>query len=155
VQGVLNIRDAPSAIGGFHCVPGFHNHMSTWVQQVAKEEHMTTVQVPHDDPLRKHVVKVPVRAGVLIIFDTRLPHGSHPNTLSSSEDFRMVQYTTMMPVGYPDDEAVLHSRHASPVGEVGEMFLKEYCDGEYLRSGLSEMERKLMGMDAWGDDDDS
>ena len=37
-----------------------------------------------------------MRAGSLLIWDSRLPHGNYPN---ESSQFRMVQYITFFPAG--------------------------------------------------------
>lgn len=96
VQGILAAVDCGPNEGGFHCVPGFHNHIRGWANQninkFDKNFTDSTLQVPDDDPIRKDVQTMPIRKGSLLIWSSCLPHGTFPN---NSSKFRMVQYIHM------------------------------------------------------------
>src|SRR5262249_16184657 len=53
------------------------------------------VSVPKDDPMQKQVQPVPIRAGSLLIWNSKQPHCNYAN---DSDQFRMVQYIKMFPV---------------------------------------------------------
>ena len=95
-QGIIALADCPEEVGGFHCVPGFHNFCEEWTKlnlEHCEDSHYsndpTTVQIPTDDELRKYLQKIPIRKGCLLIWDGRLAHANFPN---QSEDPRLVQY---------------------------------------------------------------
>lgn len=72
------------------------------------------VDVPEDDPMRNEIVKVPMRKGSVLVWNSmvrcylqhicngQLPHGNYPN---ESEKFRMVQYIKMT---HADKEGQFH-----------------------------------------------
>ena len=95
VQGILALKDCSLHDGGFHCVPGFVPHVRAWAQSHGDQlmrnvpPGSTTVQVPVDDPLRKDIQRIPIRAGTLVIWSSATPHGTFPN---HSDSMRMIQY---------------------------------------------------------------
>lgn len=112
VQGFIALDDCGPDDGGFFCVPGAHRCMRRWAylnsviyderlrKRVLSPEYAVQLHVPHEEDaepfgLRKLAVRVPVRKGTLLIWDSRLPHSNFPN---DSSHFRMVQYVTMVPV---------------------------------------------------------
>ncbi|CAF1274188.1 unnamed protein product [Didymodactylos carnosus] len=107
LQGIVALADCREEDGGFHAVPGFQNFISTWTsqnQQVCLDANQggdpTTIQIPKNDPIRKHIQRMPIRKGSLLVWDSRLPHGNFPN---NSNRMRIVQYMHMAPVA---DEAL-------------------------------------------------
>jgi ectoine hydroxylase-related dioxygenase (phytanoyl-CoA dioxygenase family) len=36
-------------------------------------------KIPKDDPIRKDIQKMPIRKGSILIWNSRLPHGTFPN----------------------------------------------------------------------------
>eukprot|EP00003_Mantamonas_plastica_P032409 TRINITY_DN879_c0_g1_i1.p1 TRINITY_DN879_c0_g1~~TRINITY_DN879_c0_g1_i1.p1 ORF type:complete len:391 (+),score=114.56 TRINITY_DN879_c0_g1_i1:167-1339(+) len=106
LQGLIAITDAREEDGGFHTVSGFSSQLEKWTkindQQFEQEKFNTTfVQVPKDDEMRRHVQRIPLRAGSLLIWDSRQPHSNYAN---ESENIRMVQYVKMFPEPEFDEE---------------------------------------------------
>jgi len=95
VQGLLALVDCRLQDGGFECVPGFNNIMhSIWVPAVGKKKIEDKIikhryQFVKTDPVIQYIQKCPIRAGSLLIWDSRLPHNNYPN---DSERPRIVQY---------------------------------------------------------------
>lgn len=92
LQGLLYLTDCGPEDGAFHCVPGFHNTIESWLQQLD----------PNENPREKALatlrpVSITANAADFIIWDSRLPHCASPNHGSSP---RMVQYLTYLPNSY-------------------------------------------------------
>ncbi len=102
VQGLVAITDARVEDGGFLTVPGFskeytkrwaEHHLSTPVADNCNDDR-TFVSVPKNDPMIAQAVPIPVRAGSLLVWDSRQPHCNYGN---DSDQFRMVQYIKAFP----------------------------------------------------------
>jgi len=91
-QGLLYLTDCGSNDGAFHCVPGFHNILSHWLDGIEPDEN------PREKAL-KTLQPLPIlgNAGDFIIWDNRLPHCA---TANKGEMPRMVQYLTYLPDDY-------------------------------------------------------
>jgi len=91
-QGLLYLTDCGSNDGAFHCVPGFHNIFSHWLDSIEPDEN------PREKAL-KTLQPLPIlgNAGDFIIWDNRLPHCA---TANKGEMPRMVQYLTYLPDDY-------------------------------------------------------
>jgi len=146
VQGLVTLTDCPEDAGGFHCVPGFQGRrFFEWGEankSYGEREDICKrnfIEVPDDDPMRSDILKVPMRAGSLLIFNSQLPHGNYPNL---SESFRMVQYIKMLPVDDP--------REYLPTFSYSKFTPEEWLGG-FQPSPLG---RKLFGLDEWSDTDD-
>jgi hypothetical protein len=92
LQGLLYLTDCFPDDGAFHCVPGFHNTIDTWLEELA----------PHEDPRQKALktlLPIPItgKAGDFIIWNGALPHCASPN---HGKLPRMVQYLTYLPDNY-------------------------------------------------------
>eukprot|EP00466_Bigelowiella_natans_P001758 jgi/Bigna1/89792/estExt_fgenesh1_pg.C_550123 len=145
VQGLVTITDCPEPVGGFHCVKGFQGkrfeawrreHMETY----GKEKGVATrnfVEIPSEDPMRREITKVPIRAGSLLVWNSQLPHGNFPN---SSERFRMVQYIKMIPVEDP--------REFQPILGLDDRRLKK---NSFFPNGFtpSDLGARLFGIKPW------
>jgi ectoine hydroxylase-related dioxygenase (phytanoyl-CoA dioxygenase family) len=92
LQGLLYLTDCGPEDGAFHCVPGFHNKIAGWMDDLQKEEQPREKAVSTLKP-----VPVLGHAGDFIIWHQALPHCATPNhgTLP-----RMVQYLTYIPDDY-------------------------------------------------------
>jgi hypothetical protein len=95
VQGVLSLTDVVPGQGGFQCVPGFHRRIDEWI----------ATQPADRDPFRPdltglEVQQIGTRAGDLLIWDSRLPHGTSPNR---SDRPRLAQYISMFPADEAND----------------------------------------------------
>eukprot|EP01004_Peranema_trichophorum_P004530 NODE_3447_length_1349_cov_23.266721_g3009_i0.p1 GENE.NODE_3447_length_1349_cov_23.266721_g3009_i0~~NODE_3447_length_1349_cov_23.266721_g3009_i0.p1 ORF type:complete len:386 (+),score=81.51 NODE_3447_length_1349_cov_23.266721_g3009_i0:57-1160(+) len=156
-QGFFALVDCPEEVGGFHCVPGFHQVIEKWTEKY--KDHClksnstmdpTTVQIPQEDTVTWSCVqRVPVRAGSLVIWDSRLPHGNFPN---NCDKFRIVQYVRMLKAS---DPAV------RPRIQAGALKQEEFTTIDQLGLGpispddmpsefeYTELGRKLYGIDPW------
>eukprot|EP01112_Ceratiomyxa_fruticulosa_P006616 TRINITY_DN1744_c0_g1_i3.p1 TRINITY_DN1744_c0_g1~~TRINITY_DN1744_c0_g1_i3.p1 ORF type:complete len:433 (+),score=84.78 TRINITY_DN1744_c0_g1_i3:217-1515(+) len=98
VQGILALVDCAENDGGFQAVPGFHRHLPGWAWAnkdnilPSLKKYDTTFQVPSNDPIRNDIQRLPIRKGSILIWDSRICHGSYPN---DSSNFRCVQYLKM------------------------------------------------------------
>lgn len=99
-QALVAILDSPENVGGFRGVPGSHHW---YLEQFAGTHSMPpdysmtayrSVKIPEDDPAQNLSQTIPIRAGHMIVFDSRLLHGTVPNASSA---MRLVQYVRMMP----------------------------------------------------------
>jgi len=92
LQGLLYLTDCGIHDGAFHCVPGFHNQIYRWLDDLEPNEN------PREKAL-KTLQPLPItgNAGDFIIWDNRLPHCASPN---NGETPRMVQYLTYLPDDY-------------------------------------------------------
>lgn len=91
-QGLLYLTDCGSNDGAFHCVPGFHNKINDWLDNLE----------PNENPRNKAIETLkpePItgNAGDFIIWNNTLPHCASANRGKSP---RMVQYLTYLPDGY-------------------------------------------------------
>jgi len=83
-QGILYLTDTPPEQGAFRCVPGFHRRLDAWLDALPEGAD------PRAQDLHALGVKyVGGRAGDLIIWNDRLPHGASPNRGTRP---RIVQY---------------------------------------------------------------
>ncbi|MCC9064721.1 phytanoyl-CoA dioxygenase family protein [Flavobacterium piscisymbiosum] len=92
LQGLLYLSDCGSNDGAFHCVPGFHNTISHWLNNLDATENPREKAIKTLEP--KPIIG---NAGDFIIWDNRLPHCATPN---KGEKPRMVQYLTYLPNDY-------------------------------------------------------
>lgn len=92
LQGLLYLSDCGINDGAFHCVAGFHNTISHWLNNLNANEN------PREKAITTLVPKPIIgNAGDFIIWDNRLPHCATPN---KGENPRMVQYLTYLPNDY-------------------------------------------------------
>eukprot|EP01127_Copromyxa_protea_P003151 TRINITY_DN13010_c0_g1_i1.p1 TRINITY_DN13010_c0_g1~~TRINITY_DN13010_c0_g1_i1.p1 ORF type:complete len:361 (+),score=76.33 TRINITY_DN13010_c0_g1_i1:119-1201(+) len=142
VQGLINLVDCTEEVGGFHCVPKFHGERfmkwreDNWEYGQSPEiVRRNFVEVPEDDPMRAEVIRVPMKAGSLLIWNSQLPHGNFPN---SSDRFRMVQYIKAIPVS--------DAREFHPVG-----YSKNFPPEDMFPEGWepSELGKKMFGLQEW------
>ena len=154
VQGVLALADQTDEnMGGFQCVPELFRTYDTWkLTQPADRDHFKP------DVTGFEVVKVPMEAGDLLIFNSSEPHGIRPNR--SGRKVRMAQYIAMTPA-QEDDEALRQWRIASwrdrraPEGHAFPGDPRGWEQTRYARAKLSELGEKLLGLRSWeGAEDD-
>ena len=99
-QALVAILDSPKEVGGFRCVPGSHHrYLEQWANtnempQDYNKQSYRSVKVSENDPAQALSQPIPVKAGDMLVFDSRLLHGTYPNESSS---MRLVQYVRMMP----------------------------------------------------------
>lgn len=98
-QGILYLTDTPPEQGAFTCVPGFQHRLDAWLDGLpaGADPRMEDLHALGSRPIAG-------RAGDLIIWDHKLPHGSRPNRGVRP---RMVQYLNMYPTRMEKREAWL------------------------------------------------
>jgi hypothetical protein len=91
-QGVVALTDTAANQGGFRCVPSLYHDRDAWSR---------TPRLDQDGPKNwladtegHEIVHVPARAGDLILWDSRLPHG---NSRNGSSEPRIAFYVMMSP----------------------------------------------------------
>ncbi len=150
VQGVLALCDQTDEnMGGFQCIPELYRTYDTW--KLTQPDDRDRFQ-PDTIGLEKHIVKVKLEAGDLLIFNSTEPHGIRPNL--SKDKVRIAQYISMMPAE-EDNEELRNWRinswknRIAPEGYAfpGDPRKREQLD--YDVAELSELGKKLLGLSSW------
>jgi len=151
VQGIVYLTDTPSERGAFLAVPSVLQQLDSWLARQPADFDFT-----HADFSGEEAVAVPGKAGDVIIWNPRLPHGPGENTSSLP---RMVQAITMFPApsgevttvaggAWTRAEQISWWREKRPPpwwrGLHGQ---QDPEPGEPAR--LTELGRKLIGLDRW------
>jgi ectoine hydroxylase-related dioxygenase (phytanoyl-CoA dioxygenase family) len=89
LQGLLYLTDCTIEDGAFHCVPGFHNEISSWLDNLSPDENPRAKAL---ETLKPEAIIG--NAGDFIIWDNRLPHCASAN---KGRKPRIVQYLTYLP----------------------------------------------------------
>jgi len=95
LQGLIYLTDVKLNSGAFHCVPGFHRQIQSWMKNLPENANPREVAIQELKP-----IPVLGEAGDLVIWHQALPHCATPNT---SELPRMVQYFTYLPLETKDE----------------------------------------------------
>lgn len=90
LQGFVYLTDTGTGDGAFHCVPGFHKSVDSWLASLPAGANPREVALSTLAP-----VAVPGKVGDLVIWHQALPHCATPNKGSSP---RMVQYVAYKPL---------------------------------------------------------
>lgn len=149
VQGMLTLTDHTEDSGGFCCVVGFHKLFKQWQSdnpldtvEGASWSH-SLIYVPKTDPIQQKKTKILMKAGSLLIWDSRLPHQNFPN---DNDSFRLVQYCTYDPV--VESEAEEKKKQLRDKMETG-------LTGSLFPTYLTDLGRKLLGLELWGEQGDT
>lgn len=150
VQGVLALADQTDEnMGGFQCIPWLFKHYDTWkLTQPADRNHFK----PDTTDLEDRIVKVPLEAGDLLIFNSAEPHGIRPNR--STDKVRIAQYISMMPA-QEDNEALRAWRinswkhRIAPEGYAFPGDPRNWEQTKYETAQLSNLGEKLLGLKKW------
>ncbi|MBO0881391.1 MAG: phytanoyl-CoA dioxygenase family protein [Mycobacterium sp.] len=145
VSGVVALTDTTAEMGGFQCVPGIYRRLDDWLAEQPDEWN------PRDPNLSGYeITPIPLHAGDLCIWTTRLPHGNGNNTSSA---IRLAQYVTMnpAPLTFSNYDARRASRieawqTRSPQGRPAGYHSRELS---LPPPPLSDLGRKLLGLDEW------
>ena len=150
VQGVLALADQTDPeMGGFQCLPWLFRNYDTW--KLSQPEDRNYFQ-PDVTGLEDEIVKVPLEAGDLLIFHSSEPHGIRPN--NSVDKVRIAQYISMMPA-QEDDETLRAWRIKSwkdriaPEGYAFPGDPRNWEQTKYDRAELSDLGKKLLGLEKW------
>ena len=134
-------------MGGFQCVPELYRNFDTWkLTQPADRNHFMPDVSGFD------LVKVPLEAGDLLIFNSLEPHGIRPNL--SKDKVRIAQYLSMMPAE-EDNEALKQWRIQSwqnRIAPEGYAFPGDPRNWEltrYATAELNDLGKKLLGLSPW------
>ena len=90
VNGLLYLTDTAENQGAWTCIPKFHHDLESWIKNIPDNEVLKEVMKTYRD----QAVPVPGKAGDLIVWDLRIPHGPGINTADVA---RVVQYMPMCP----------------------------------------------------------
>lgn len=150
VQGVLALSDQTDEnMGGFQCIPWLYRNYNDWkLSQPEDRDHFQ----PDISGLEDKLVKVPMEAGDLLIFNSLEPHGIRPNR--SKDKVRIAQYLAMMPA-QEDNEALREWRinswkhRIAPEGYAFPGDPRNWEQTKYERAQLSDLGEKLLGLKKW------
>mmetsp|Transcript_14464 Transcript_14464/g.21317 ORF Transcript_14464/g.21317 Transcript_14464/m.21317 type:complete len:340 (+) Transcript_14464:16-1035(+) len=139
-QALVAVLDNPKEVGGLRVVPGSHRHyLEEWAgrNKVPKGYSLTSphsVKLPGDDPAQHLSQKIPIKAGDMVVFDSRLLHGTFQN---ESQSMRLVQYIRMMPISMAEGDRFSATQS-----------LKKHPDWRQLFEsyGLDSQARRLLGL---------
>ncbi len=150
VQGVLALSDQTDEnMGGFQCIPWLYRNYDTWKLTQPEDSHYFK---PDITGLEDKIVKVPLEAGDLLIFNSAQPHGIRPNR--SKDKVRIAQYISMAPAE-EDNEALRTWRinswkhRIAPKGYAFPGDPRNWEQTKYERARLSELGEKLLGLKSW------
>jgi hypothetical protein len=150
VQGVLALADQTDPnMGGFQCIPWLYRNYETWKQDQPEDRDRFKPEV---SDLHDKLVKVPLEAGDLLIFNSTLPHGIRPN--HSTDKVRIAQYVSMMPA-QEEDEELRQWRIRSwrdriaPEGYAFPGDPRGWERSKYATARLSELGERLLGLRTW------
>lgn len=150
VQGVLALADQTDPnMGGFQCIPWLYRNYDQWkLTQPADRNRFQ----PDITGLEDKIVKVPLEAGDLLIFNSMQPHGIRPNL--SEDKVRIAQYISMMPA-QEDNESLRSWRIKSwkdriaPEGYAFPGDPRNWEQTRYETATLSELGEKILGLKSW------
>ncbi|MEM1220394.1 MAG: phytanoyl-CoA dioxygenase family protein [Bacteroidota bacterium] len=150
VQGVLALADqTDEQMGGYQCIPWLFQNYDTWklTQPMDRDRFK-----PDVSDLQDKLVKVPLEAGDLLIFNSSLPHGIRPN--HSVDGVRIAQYISMMPAqnGHRelrDWRVRSWKERIAPEGYAFPGDPRNWERDRYQTAQLTELGEKLLGLRAW------
>jgi len=148
VQGVLALADQTDEnMGGFQCIPDLFRNYDTWkLTQPADRDYFKP------DVTGLELVKVKMKAGDLLIFNSLEPHGIRPN--NSVDKVRIAQYIAMMPA-QEEDEPLRQWRinswknRIAPEGYAFPGDPRKWEETKYKTAELSQLGEKLLGLKEW------
>ena len=149
VQGVLALADQTDInMGGFQCIPWLYRNYDVWKKSQPKNRDRFK---PDVSGLEDKIVKVPLEAGDLLIFNSTLPHGIRPNY---SNKVRIAQYISMMPA----EEENLDLKNwrinswknrVAPEGHAFPGDPRKWEQIKYETAKLNHLGEKLLGLKSW------
>jgi len=149
VQGVLALEDQTDlSMGGFQCIPWLYKNYNLWKKSQPKNRDRFK---PDVSGLKDKIVKVPLQAGDLLIFNSTLPHGIRPNY---SNKVRIAQYISMMPA----EEENLDLKNwrinswknrVAPEGHAFPGDPRKWEQIKYETAKLNYLGEKLLGLKNW------
>ncbi len=150
VQGVLALAEQTDPeMGGFQCIPWLFRNYDTWKQTQPEDRDRFK---PDITGLEDKIVKVPMEAGDLLIFNSLQPHGIRPNR--SGNKVRIAQYISMMPAEESNRELRewrirSWKDRVAPEGYAFPGDPRNWEQERYPRAELSDLGEKLLGLRDW------
>ncbi|MFQ3341533.1 MAG: ectoine hydroxylase-related dioxygenase (phytanoyl-CoA dioxygenase family), partial [Flavobacteriaceae bacterium] len=145
VQGVLALTDQINEnMGGFQCIPWLYQNYDTW--KLTQPEDRDRFQ-PSLENIQDKIVKVKMKAGDLLIFNSLEPHGIRPNR--SGNKVRIAQYISMMPAE-EDNQELRNWRvnswknRIAPKGYAFPGDPRNWEQKQYKKAELSDLGKKLL-----------
>jgi hypothetical protein len=143
-QGILALTPAPLSAGGFCCTPNVMHNRDRWPQTWTTTDHGIEYWPEVRD---EEIVEVPVGAGDLIVFSSRLPHGTVRN---NSNHPRAVFYLQMFPEGTPEEAASNIAGHAAGVAPAWWRWKPGHDRAEpWPPATLNLHGQRLLGLEPW------
>jgi len=150
VQGVLALSDQiDENMGGFQCVPRLFREYDSWkLSQPSDRDKFK----PDVSDFKNEIIKVPLKKGDLLIFNSLLPHGIRPNL--SKNKIRIAQYVSMFP-SEENNEALKEwrikswSKRIAPEGYAFPGDPRNWEQKKYKKAKLSVLGKKLLGLNSW------
>lgn len=150
VQGVLALSDqTDETTGGFQCIPWLYRNYEEWVKTQPNDRNPF---IPDISGLERHLKKVKLEKGDLLIFNSLLPHGIRPNL--SKQTVRVAQYISMMPAE-EHNSALKEWRirswreRVAPEGYAFPGDPRQWEQKKYTTAELSPLGKKLLGLLPW------
>ncbi len=150
VQGVLALADQTDEnMGGFQCIPWLYRNYDTW--KLTQPENRDRFK-PDVSGLEDKIVKVKMKAGDLLIFNSLEPHGIRPN--KSKDKVRIAQYISMMPAE-EDNEELRQWRinswknRIAPKGYAFPGDPRNWEQNKYETAKLTGLGERLLGLQLW------
>ena len=151
VQGVLALADQTDKdMGGFQCIPWLFRNYDKWKLNQPKDRDRFK---PDVKGLENKLVKVPLEAGDLLIFNSSQPHGIRPN--NSIDKVRIAQYISMMPAE-EENKSLKEWRinswkdRIAPEGNAFPGDPRNWEQTRYPQVELTPLGEKLLGLNSWG-----
>lgn len=150
VQGVIALADQTDPnMGGFQCIPWLFRNYDSWKHTQPEDRNRFQ---PDTRGLEEHLIKVPLEAGDLLIFNSSLPHGIRPN--HSVDKVRIAQYVSMMPA--QEEDASLRAwrinsweNRIAPEGYAFPGDPRNWEQKRYKTATLNALGEKLLGKKPW------
>ena len=150
VQGVIALDDQTDEnMGGFQCIPWLFRNYDTWKLTQPQDRDRFK---PDLTGLEDKLIKVPLQAGDLLIFNSAEPHGIRPN--HSKNKVRIAQYISMMPA-QEEDKSLREWRinswknRVAPEGYAFPGDPRNWEQIKYETAKLSSLGEKLLGLKKW------
>ena len=149
VQGILSVKEQDIETGGFQAVPYLFEFFEDWVKTQPSDRNPL---LPDMTGLSRE--NITLEAGDLLIFNSLLPHGVRPN--HSEGRVRMAQYISMFPAELENESEraerirLWHNIEAPNRPDFpGDP--RGWEKQHYGPADLTQLGRKLLGLDLWGD----
>ena len=150
VQGILALSDQTDKnMGGFQCIPWLYRNYDKWKLTQPKDRNRFQ---PDITDLKDKLVKVALKAGDLLIFNSMEPHGIRPNKTRSK--VRIAQYISMMPAeehnkALKDWRINSWKNRIAPEGYAFPGDPRKREQTHYNTAKLSPLGKQLLGLKKW------